>query len=215
MLKKGELLVMNNGRIQISILGEVNVGKTTMAHIFQNPKIDKTLCFKPTLAADVFYVNNIPIQDSKKNVDVTIFDMAGGTRTFTSPVWSKSYAMIAVFSIDDPATLQSAIDLTQQALKLTNLDSSVVMFVGNKADLTRKIQSKDAKQQLSLVFPVVNYVETHREDNTIHDKVLHRTVKLIYNRHHKQECSDSDCSCDTWPEKSIQLKVHNSKSGCC
>ena len=142
---------METVAFKVSMLGDMNVGKTTMVHHYVHDKLPYTT--ESTIGAAFHTVNDTRMDKDKKKqirVKLSIWDTAGQER-FRSilPIYFRQVQII--FLVFDVSQYQSFKSLEYWVgfleEQLENIGDCMVYFIGNKTDL-------DMDERIITEFPI-------------------------------------------------------------
>ena len=133
---------MNKIRNKIVLLGDVYVGKTSLATRFSKNEFKDQI---ESTSGGVFFTHTIEKDGNRLQFD--IWDTAGQERfrALGALYYKTSKAALIVFDLTNPSSLKKAMDWIEELHK--NADPNIVMaLVGNKVDMTdqRQISSEEA-----------------------------------------------------------------------
>ena len=131
----------NNLYFKITILGDDNVGKTSILSILSGEKFDKETSLM-TLSID-YILDNINI-DNKK-IQVKVFDTPGIERLRATSLSTVKFSegIILLFSVDNTYSFNSLNSWLEEIIKIANSDP-VIYIVGNKIDIeNRKVLKEE------------------------------------------------------------------------
>ena len=131
----------NNLYFKVTILGDDNVGKTSILSILSGEKFDKETSLM-TLSID-YILDNINI-DNKK-IQVKVFDTPGIERLRATSLSTVKFSegIILLFSVDNTYSFNSLNSWLEEIIKIANSDP-VIYIVGNKIDIeNRKVLKEE------------------------------------------------------------------------
>jgi small GTP-binding protein len=119
--------------VKVIIIGDSNVGKTSIMKAFLNKEIPQT--YLPTLGVD-FSIKTINVDDKK--VKMQIWDTAGQDRfkTITASYYRGAVGVLVVYAINDKASSKHVENWVKQIEE--KCEAKIAKFlVGNKSDTER------------------------------------------------------------------------------
>ena len=131
----------NNLYFKITILGDDNVGKSSVLSMLSGEKFDKETSLM-TLSID-YILDNINI-DNKK-IQVKVFDTPGIERLRATSLSTVKFSegIILLFSVDNTYSFNSLNSWLEEIIKIANSDP-VIYIVGNKIDIeNRKVLKEE------------------------------------------------------------------------
>jgi len=145
-------------QFQVKLFGPPTVGKTSIIYRAMKQDFQKY----PQLDSET---QHLVCKTPKGEVTLVLIDTAGQEK-FRKNTVSEYYgaqATIHVFSLNDPETFEELLKILHETVRFTaDLPEDIPIFViGNKMDLPRNIEKKEAEQKISEISPNgVGYYET-------------------------------------------------------
>ena len=169
-------------KYKLIMLGDENVGKTSIINRFKNNEYSGT--YEPTLGLD-FQTKSIMIDNI--NVKLLLYDTAGQEKFRPLiPLYTKEANII--FLIYDITNYNSFsnIDKWHELLNNINKDEEIFFLVGNKIDLIeeRKVKEEDAKNYAdnnNFIFQEVSALKGDGIEELFYDKLANQIKKQLLN----------------------------------
>ena len=169
-------------KYKLIMLGDENVGKTSIINRFKNNEYSGT--YEPTLGLD-FQTKSIMIDNI--NVKLLLYDTAGQEKFRPLiPLYTKEANII--FLIYDITNYNSFsnIDKWHELLNNINKDEEIFFLVGNKIDLIeeRKVKEEDAKNYAdnnNFIFQEVSALKGDGIEELFYDKLASQIKKQLLN----------------------------------
>ena len=169
-------------KYKLIMLGDENVGKTSIINRFKNNEYSGT--YEPTLGLD-FQTKSIMIDNI--NVKLLLYDTAGQEKFRPLiPLYTKEANII--FLIYDITNYNSFsnIDKWHELLNNMNKDEEIFFLVGNKIDLIeeRKVKEEDAKNYAdnnNFIFQEVSALKGDGIEELFYDKLANQIKKQLLN----------------------------------
>jgi len=167
MSKEIEKNIKKNKSHKIVIIGDTNVGKTSILDMFIENKFGNT---KPSIGA-LHKLKSIKVDDEEVQLD--IWDTAGQER-FKSivPMYYKgAKGIIIVYDITNQDSFEGAKNWIKEIE--SNNKSAILVLVGNKIDLEeeKRVVSKDSSQSFCSSKSII-FVECSAKDNNNVNKIF-------------------------------------------
>lgn len=146
---------------KILLLGSQGVGKSSLlARFADNEFLDN---YRTTVGVD-FKIRTIEIDD--KTIKLQLWDTAGQERfkTVTNTYFRGAHGVILVYDVTDPKSFTQLGDYWLNEVRNNAPPNAVLMIVGNKCDLDRAVEQRQAKsfaQDKEALF-----LETSAKDDT-------------------------------------------------
>ena len=169
-------------KYKLIMLGDENVGKTSIINRFKNNEYSGT--YEPTLGLD-FQTKSIMIDNI--NVKLLLYDTAGQEKFRPLiPLYTKEANII--FLIYDITNYNSFsnIDKWHELLNNMNKGEEIFFLVGNKIDLIeeRKVKEEDAKNYAdnnNFIFQEVSALKGDGIEELFYDKLASQIKKQLLN----------------------------------
>ena len=169
-------------KYKLIMLGDENVGKTSIINRFKNNEYSGT--YEPTLGLD-FQTKSIMIDNI--NVKLLLYDTAGQEKFRPLiPLYTKEANII--FLIYDITNYNSFsnIDKWHELLNNMNKGEEIFFLVGNKIDLIeeRKVKEEDAKNYAdnnNFIFQEVSALKGDGIEELFYDKLANQIKKQLLN----------------------------------
>ncbi len=169
-------------KYKLIMLGDENVGKTSIINRFKNNEYSGT--YEPTLGLD-FQTKSIMIDNV--NVKLLLYDTAGQEKFRPLiPLYTKEANII--FLIYDITNYNSFsnIDKWHELLNNMNKGEEIFFLVGNKIDLIeeRKVKEEDAKNYAdnnNFIFQEVSALKGDGIEELFYDKLANQIKKQLLN----------------------------------
>ncbi|XP_057298189.1 ras-related protein RabC-like [Hydractinia symbiolongicarpus] len=160
---------------KIGFLGGTKVGKTSILKQLVWKRFSQH--YEPTLETDLDFVTEY----KGRTVVCLLIDTCGSNDfpAMRNLCMSKSNAFIVVFSVADPASLETAKHTVTEIMHSKEENSRTILLVGNKTDLKRKVTSDEARQyckSMNIDKVKCRYIEVCAKD---HDDVLNMFHALL------------------------------------
>lgn len=161
---------------RIILIGSTNVGKTSLLSRIINNKFGET---SPTTGSAFS-------QFQTKNEDhplVEFWDTAGMERyrSINKSFYKEAQAAILVFDLTSYQSFDD-LDAWLEEFKNEAPDNAVVILVGNKADLTEKIEVDPDEIKAFANAHKINYYQTSAKDSLGIDTMLNELLSIIPKR---------------------------------
>lgn len=196
--------------LKIMILGDVNVGKTSLLRRFHEGRFDDSACPTPAAGVD-FFVHNIDVDG--KSLKLHLWDTAGEEkhRSLTQIYFRGAHGVLLVFDITQRQSLEN-IRVHWLSELASRTENVIALLVGNKCDLEAEVSYKEAQDLAN--SQNISYIETSAKDGcNVHETFTTLTQMII--QHHQQHKS----STPSMPVDSIYLHKQSTGSqgswSCC
>uniref|UniRef100_A0A8C6SVZ4 Ras-related protein Rab n=1 Tax=Neogobius melanostomus TaxID=47308 RepID=A0A8C6SVZ4_9GOBI len=166
--------------MKILIIGDVNVGKTSLINRYVNGQFNKTC--KTTVGVD-FSLKTLHWSD-KERVKLHLWDIAGQERfiSMTRVYYKGALGCMVIFDITDSRSFLNC-RLWKQDLDLKTLlpngQPLPCILVANKCDLSQRAVSADSIDMFSKANGFVSWVETSVKENRNVGEAMRRLVQEI------------------------------------
>ena len=202
---------MVDTNLKILLLGDSTVGKTSLLTRYVENKFVEN--FTSTVGMDI-YKQQINIDN--KNVLLTIMDCCGQEKfkSISTSYYREADGIIFVFDTTKEETLKNIKDWLME-VKDKNQDGGFdYIIVGTKIDLKDIREVK--KENVSLMFEDVIYIETSSKDGTNVNEAFEEITKLILKRLARTgSLSYSDTRKSFGSFHLNSRNEHDSKKKCC
>ncbi len=171
--------------VKVIIIGDSNVGKTSIMKAFLNKEIPQT--YLPTLGVD-FSIKTINVDDKK--VKMQIWDTAGQDRfkTITASYYRGAVGVLVVYAINDKASSKHVENWVKQIEE--KCEAKIAKFlVGNKSDTERQVDSSEG-QHMAKKYNM-NFMETSAKENSNITQLFQQLGKEIKDKY-LNKVDDSD-----------------------
>jgi small GTP-binding protein len=149
--------------IKACLIGEANVGKTTIANLLQHKPVNGPR--KPTIGIEV----NIASMGADK---VAVWDLAGQKRfQFMWDDYLKGAAITFVVTDSTPKNVMMTKDLIERHL---NNNASKIIAIANKQDVAGSMKPEDI--QAALGVPTYGMVATDRANEAALKSIIEKNV---------------------------------------
>jgi len=157
-------------KYKVVIVGDASTGKTSILNRYVYENFSTNV---PTTIGVEF-----THKDISDETQLTLWDTAGQERfqSMTSSMYRGAHAVMFVYDVSAPNTFQNIENWYRQYWAFNNIQQSVAMLVGNKADLERKVNIEDAKAWAAQKN--MGYVEVSAKNN----QHVHHAFSLLVNR---------------------------------
>jgi small GTP-binding protein len=141
-LKNKRSSFMTKPELKIVLLGETEVGKTTIISRFSHPE-GMTVSPSPTVGA-CFTSQSVAVDEEE--VLLKIWDTAGQERfrALTPMYYRGAHVAILVFAVDAPETF-SKLAYWLEAVRKDPNNNPAIIIAGNKTDLPRKVTDEEGE----------------------------------------------------------------------
>jgi len=167
---------------KVVLLGDTEVGKTTLITRFKYPQDTPNGAYQPTIGID-FVSKTVQVQG--RALRLQLWDTAGDERyrALATHYLQEAEAVIVLFDIAKRSSFDGArqwVEMVQEKLGSSG-DKPLLVLVGNKSDLCQKRvvttqEAEDLAQQLGASF----FLETSAQEGTNVDKLFERlTHRLV------------------------------------
>jgi len=168
--------------LKIIIMGESQVGKTSLMNQFVNKRFSSD--YRPTIGAD-FLTKEIVIDD--RPVTLQIWDTAGQEqyRSLGVAFYRGSDGCIFVYDVNNAATFDKLDGLRDEFLTKaapSDPDHFPSIVVGNKVDLGSRVVSAERAQEWCKSKGDVLFFETSAKDETNVEEVFMTLAKKIFSQ---------------------------------
>ena len=159
--------------IQIVLLGETNVGKTTIFNRFCDNVLDRS-CIS-TIGVE-FKVKQYKYKNN--NYSLQIFDTAGQERfrSVTQAYYKMGDGFIIVFDLTNQDSL-NAVDEWINNVKDT-IENPKYIIIGNKDDIKEQIPEENIKKVINK-YNNITYIKTSAVKNTNINKTFETMIDII------------------------------------
>jgi small GTP-binding protein len=164
---------MDETLVKLLIIGESSVGKSCLLVRFAENKFTES--FLPTIGID-FKVRHVEIDGAK--VKLQVWDSAGQEkfRTITKAYYRGAHGILLVFDVTSVESFNQT-GQWMRSIQDNMTDPVVIVFIGNKCDMERAVQTADA-QALAKEFGV-EYYETSAKTGMNVDTTFMTVAKAI------------------------------------
>ena len=191
--------------IKIVIIGETNVGKTTIFHRFCENTVDKS-CIS-TIGVE-FKIKNYKYKN--KEYSIQLFDTAGQERfrSVTEAYYKMGNGFLVVFDLTNEDSLNAIKGWIEQIHD--NIENPKYIIVGNKDDI-------DVQLPLNVINGVLSkyteknipFIKTSAFKNTNINKAIETMIDIITNNQDNNEINEEII------EIKKKNKKNNKKDKCC
>ena len=200
-------------KFNVSLLGETQVGKTSMVQVKSGIPFDEYQL--ATVGIDNF-LDNATFENQEYKFK--IFDTAGQERynSISSQTLKVADGYILVFSVDKKSSLEK-IDLWIKSIEENvNIKKKALILVGNKCDIKNREVTKEEGENLAKQYHI-NYYETSAKTGEGIKEVFNQIYKNIYELYKKLEESNKNKPDSIKNANNIKLnnKKEKKKSHCC
>ena len=191
--------------IKILLLGETNVGKSSIFNRFIYNKYKKVI--GSTIGVD-FETKTIQYKDN--SYLIRLFDTAGQERfrSISQNFYLVGEAYFIVFDLTNENSL-NAIPYWINSLKEKTDNYNNIIILGNKDDLKNQIPNEVINEQLKQFSDKI-YIKTSAEKNTNIGLAFEKMIDLINNDNNNHQINNSFNL-----EKKAKKKIEDNKVKCC
>ena len=191
--------------IKILLLGETNVGKTSIFNRFIYNKYKKVI--GSTIGVD-FETKTIKYKNN--SYLIRLFDTAGQERfrSISQNFYLVGEAYFIVFDLTNENSL-NAIPYWINSLKEKTDNYNNIIILGNKDDLKNQIPNEVINEQLKQFSDKI-YIKTSAEKNTNIGLAFEKMIDLINNDNNNHQINNSFNL-----EKKAKKKIEDNKVKCC
>jgi small GTP-binding protein len=152
--------------IKVSLMGEANVGKTTLVNLLNHQPLNGPR--KPTIGVSV---EKVELND---DVNIAMWDLAGQRRF--QFMWDQFNQGSSITMVVTDSTPQNVL-LTKNIIEshLTNRNGSKVIAIANKQDLEGRMKPEEI--QAALGVPTYGLVATERMNDALLRNILEKTLR--------------------------------------
>lgn len=161
-------------RYKIIIIGDSNVGKTALFWRFTEGEF---LAEKDTQVTTIdFKIKNINLKD--KPAKLYIWDTAGQEkyRSIVSTYFKGCHGVLMVFDLSSEKSFKNIKDQWYELCR-TKADKAVIMLLGNKSDLERRVSEAEVNEWCS--SHKIKYLPTSVKTNSNVDESFMTLARLI------------------------------------
>ena len=164
--------------IKIIVIGDANVGKSSIIKVFENKEWDMNDSYLTTIGVE-FSSYHFTIKDTIFKMHV--WDTAGQERfqSITDSYYKHSIGYILVFDLSDRHTFFNLKDWKSKIDSKCS-EKNIGILVGNKSDLDKEV-SKDEITEFVKDNDLI-YIETSAKKNINVDTIFTLLVNEIYNK---------------------------------
>ena len=151
-------------KIQIIIIGESQVGKTSILYQYTQNKFSNQ--YLATVGVEYFVKEEII---NNKHIRVKIWDTAGQEqyKSITKSFYKNSDGIVIVYDVHDKKSFEKVQDWVQSLNEYTDSSKKIpVILVGNKIDLEREVSTEEG-QKLAESFNLPFFESSAKENKGI------------------------------------------------
>lgn len=180
-------------KLNIIVLGESSVGKSTIVDKFVEPSIDTHR--EPTIGIDykTHIVTTPDNNDTKLNTNtkLVIYDTAGQERfrSIVTAYYRNVCGAIIMFDMTDESTFDS-VDYWINEVKSRCIANADVIIVGNKTDLEDTIRIDSERARAFCQSRACDYIECNRFDTSTIVCIFEKLVGHIFRNQVFGKCFD-------------------------
>lgn len=173
-----EFLKKINKKIDIIMLGDSMVGKTSILKLFETEEYE--LVTQATIAVD-FIAKKIRI--GKEDIIARIWDTAGQERYFSlaKSIYNKCQGAFIIFDITRAESFARAEVWLHEIKK--NADSSIIVYlIGNKIDLPNRKISTEEGDELASKYKIPYYETSAKAAKNVNETILRLATEICSKR---------------------------------
>lgn len=168
-------------RVQVQIMGAMNVGKSSIVHRYCDKQFSAS--YDSTEGLDVYPIYFL---HNTENVKMDLLDFSGTdkNRKALRNSYKKANGIFLVFDVTRRSTYEFVLELHQEILKTCGNRCPTIILIGNKVDLPGAFPNQDTKRYA--LEHKLNYIETsafngsnitHAFDEMIESLMLQKYVQ--------------------------------------
>ena len=172
-------------KYKLVLLGDTNVGKTSIFNLFINGKFEES---KGSSIGVDFSTKNYKYKN--KNYSITLFDTAGQERfrSIIQGYYHMGQGIFLVFDLTNNNSLNS-IPTWIESIKENNEESKYIIL-GNKDDLKNKISDEEINSVLGQIKEKYIFIKTSSVKNQNINKAFEKMIDLIEGENNDQVQSE-------------------------
>lgn len=154
--------------LNISLIGDSAVGKTSIANAMANMKFSKE--YEPTIGASML---RIPFEKDNVLYNFVIWDTAGMEKykSLVPVYYRDSKAAIIVFDLTSPESFEHVSEWLNLYQSIVGFDNPILL-IGNKLDLVENPEELRNAAEKWISEHTATYIEVSAKDNTNIDGIL-------------------------------------------
>jgi small GTP-binding protein len=164
-------------KIQIIIIGESQVGKTSILYQYTQNKFSTQ--YLATVGVEYFVKEELI---NNKHIRVKIWDTAGQEqyKSITKSFYKNSDGIVIVYDVHDKKSFEKVQDWVQSLNEYTDSSKTIpVILVGNKIDLEREVSTEEG-QKLAESFNLPFFESSAKENKGI-TEFMHKIITDVLN----------------------------------
>ena len=164
-------------KIQIIIIGESQVGKTSILYQYTQNKFSTQ--YLATVGVEYFVKEELI---NNKHIRVKIWDTAGQEqyKSITKSFYKNSDGIVIVYDVHDKKSFEKVQDWVQSLNEYTDSSKQIpVILVGNKIDLEREVSTEEG-EKLAESFKLPFFESSAKENKGI-TEFMHKIITDVLN----------------------------------